>query len=66
MLSESGREPSQQHPDFEQQAHHAGSILILIRGIGTDRSKSLKCIFERIQKIENVKVNGTYPPKLIK
>lgn len=46
--------------DFEQQSHHHGSILVLIRGIGTNKDKSLQRVFERIQKIENVKVDGEY------
>lgn len=58
MLSESIKEPAMSHPDYEQQAFHHSFLLVLIRGIGSQKPKSLQSVFERIQKIQNVKVKG--------
>lgn len=46
------------HPDYEQHAYHHGSLLVLVRGIGPSKPRSLQKIFERLQKVNNVKVNG--------
>lgn len=46
------------HPDYEQQAHHHSCLLVLIRGIGTAKPRSLQRIFERIQQVNNVKIQG--------
>lgn len=48
------------HPDYEQQAHHHSCLLILIRGIGQSKPRSLQKIFERIQQVNNVKIKGTH------
>lgn len=59
MLSHGSGEPSMSHPDYEQQAHHHSCLLILIRGIGQSKPRSLQKIFERIQQVNNVKIKGT-------
>lgn len=46
------------HPDYEQQAHHHSCLLVLIRGIGPSKPRSLQKIFERIQHVNNVKIKG--------
>lgn len=59
ILSESGREVSMATTtDWTCQSHDHGSLLILIRGIGANKPKSLKGVFQRIQQVQNVKVNG--------
>lgn len=58
MLSHGSGEPSMSHPDYEQQAHHHSCLLVLIRGIGPSKPRSLQKIFERIQHINNVKIKG--------
>lgn len=58
MLSHGSGEPTMSHPDYEQHAHHHGCLLVLVRGIGPSKPRSLQKIFERLQKVNNVKVNG--------
>lgn len=58
MLSEGGREPAMSHPDYEQISHDHGALLILTRGLGDKKPKSLQKVFERIQKVNNLKVTG--------
>lgn len=58
MLSESGREPEMSHPDYHQTSHDHGSLLILTRGIGQNKPKSLQRVFERIQQVNNICVTG--------
>lgn len=60
MLSESGREPEMSHPDYLQTSYDHGSLLILTRGIGQNKSKSLQGVFERIQKVNNICVTGKF------
>lgn len=58
MLSHGSGEPAMSHPDYEQQAHHHSCLLILIRGIGSSKPRSLQKIFERVQRVNNVKIKG--------
>uniref|UniRef100_A0A1L8DWH3 Putative targeting complex trapp subunit n=1 Tax=Nyssomyia neivai TaxID=330878 RepID=A0A1L8DWH3_9DIPT len=44
------------HPDYEQNAHHHGALLVLVRGIGPAKPRSLQKVFERIQRINTVRV----------
>ncbi|KAG4079459.1 hypothetical protein HA402_005156 [Bradysia odoriphaga] len=46
-------------PDYEQNAHHHGSVLVLVRGIGPSKPRSLQKVFERLQKVNNVKINDS-------
>lgn len=67
MLSHGSGEPTMSHPDYEQHAHHHGSLLVLVRGIGSSKPRSLQTIFERLQKVNNVKISGkqytiSFPP----
>lgn len=48
------------HPDYEQHHYHHGCLLILVRGIGPLKPRSLQRVFERIQRINNVKIPGKY------
>lgn len=58
MLSHGPGEPLMSHPDYEQHAFHHGCLLVLIRGIGLSKPRSLQNIFERIQRIESIKIKG--------
>lgn len=60
MLSHGSGEPTMSHPDYEQHAHHHGSLLVLVRGIGPSKPRSLQKIFERLQTVNNVKVTGGF------
>lgn len=44
------------HPDYEQYSHHHGSLLVLVRGIGHAKPRSLQRIFERIQRVHHVHI----------
>lgn len=46
------------HPDYEQHHYHHGCLLILVRGIGPLKPRSLQRVFERIQRVNNVKIPG--------
>lgn len=59
MLSHSAVDTIMSKPDYEQNAHHHGSVLVLVRGIGPSKPRSLQKVFERLQKVNNVKINGT-------
>lgn len=58
MLSHGTGEPAMSHPDYEQHAHHHGALLVLVRGIGPAKPRSLQKVFERLQKVNNVQVTG--------
>lgn len=58
MLSHGSGEPIMSHPDFEQHAYHHGCLLVLVRGIGQSKPRSLQNIFERLQRVNNVKITG--------
>lgn len=45
-------------PDYEQHTSHHAHLLVLIRGIGPNKPRTLQKIFERIQKVNNVKIKG--------
>uniref|UniRef100_A0A6B2EIB5 Putative targeting complex trapp subunit n=1 Tax=Phlebotomus kandelakii TaxID=1109342 RepID=A0A6B2EIB5_9DIPT len=44
------------HPDYEQNAHHHGALLVLVRGIGPAKPRSLQKVFERIQSVNTVRI----------
>lgn len=56
MLSHGSGDPIMSHPDYDQLAHHHGSLLVLVRGIGHAKPRSLQRIFERIQRVNNVRL----------
>lgn len=53
------------HPDYEQHAHHHGCLLVLVRGIGQSKPRSLQKIFERLQRVNNVKITGSNPDHIL-
>jgi trafficking protein particle complex subunit 9 len=59
LLSHGHGEPIMSHPDYEQCAHHHGSLLVLVRGIGQLKPRSLQKVFERIQRVNNVQVTDS-------
>uniref|UniRef100_A0A1S4J791 Uncharacterized protein n=2 Tax=Culex quinquefasciatus TaxID=7176 RepID=A0A1S4J791_CULQU len=56
MLSQNPGDPIMTHPDYEQYHYHHGCLLILVRGIGPLKPRSLQRVFERIQRVNNVKI----------
>lgn len=58
MLSESSREPAMSYPDYKQEAYDHSRLLILIRGIGSKKPKTLQKVFEEITKVTSVNIVG--------
>ncbi|KAK9505487.1 hypothetical protein O3M35_009531 [Rhynocoris fuscipes] len=57
ILSNPSSDPNMSHPDYEQTYHHHATLLILVKHLGEELSnKSFQKIFDRINKINNVKV----------
>uniref|UniRef100_A0A182RGD0 NIK and IKK(beta) binding protein n=1 Tax=Anopheles funestus TaxID=62324 RepID=A0A182RGD0_ANOFN len=56
MLSQAAGDPIMAHPDYEQHHYHHGCLLILVRGIGSSKPRSLQRVFERVQRVNNVKI----------
>ncbi|XP_052865925.1 protein brunelleschi [Anopheles cruzii] len=56
MLSQGPGDPIMAHPDYEQHHYHHGCLLILVRGIGPLKPRSLQRVFERVQRVNNVKI----------
>uniref|UniRef100_A0A182IYU7 NIK and IKK(beta) binding protein n=1 Tax=Anopheles atroparvus TaxID=41427 RepID=A0A182IYU7_ANOAO len=56
MLSQGPGDPIMAHLDYEQHHYHHGCLLILVRGIGPSKPRSLQRVFERIQRVNNVKI----------
>lgn len=56
MLSQGPGDPIMAHPDYEQHHYHHSCLLILVRGIGPLKPRSLQRVFERIQRTNNVKI----------
>ncbi|XP_053674942.1 protein brunelleschi [Anopheles nili] len=56
MLSQGPGDPIMAHPDYEQHHYHHGCLLILVRGIGSSKPRSLQRVFERVQRVNNVKI----------
>ncbi|CRK86346.1 CLUMA_CG000135, isoform A [Clunio marinus] len=46
-------------PDYGQTTAHHSCLLVLIRGIGPNKPRTLQKIFERIQKVNNVKIKDS-------
>lgn len=59
LTAATGDNLSMNFPDYEQLSSDHGRLLILIRGIGPNKPRSLQKIFERIQKIDNVKIKDS-------
>ncbi|XP_055594815.1 protein brunelleschi-like [Uranotaenia lowii] len=56
MLSQGPGDPIMALPDYEQHHYHHGCLLILVRGIGPLKPRSLQRVSERIQRLNNVKI----------
>uniref|UniRef100_T1H3D3 Uncharacterized protein n=1 Tax=Megaselia scalaris TaxID=36166 RepID=T1H3D3_MEGSC len=56
MLSHSGSELVMSHPDYDIQTYHHGCLLVLLRGIGPSKPRSLQRVFEKVRRINNVKI----------
>ncbi|XP_055858949.1 protein brunelleschi [Episyrphus balteatus] len=59
MLSHGSGEPVMSRPDYEQCGYHHGCLLVLLRGIGDAKPRSLQRIFDRVRKVNNVKITDS-------
>ncbi|XP_067624858.1 protein brunelleschi isoform X2 [Eurosta solidaginis] len=44
-------------PDFEQNALHHGCLLVLLRGVGPSKPRTLQKAFNKVRHVSNVKIN---------
>lgn len=57
MLSGGSSEAPAARPDWAQSAQHHATLLLLVRGLGSPL-RNFNKLFERIQKVSNVKITG--------
>lgn len=62
MLSGQAEQLAMSHPDYEIQTHHHGCLLVLLRGVGPSKPRSLQRVFEKVRRINNVKIIGKFHP----
>lgn len=48
------------HPDYEQTIFHHSELLVLLRGVGLAKPRSLQRIFDRVRAINHVKITGKW------
>ena len=58
MLTHGASEPIMSRPDYEQNALHHGCLLVLLRGVGPSKPRSLQKAFDKVRRVSNVKING--------
>lgn len=59
ILSHAPGESIMSHPDYGQHAQHHACLLVLVKGIG-GMLKNFNKQWERIQRVNNIKVTGLY------
>ncbi|XP_030380620.1 protein brunelleschi [Scaptodrosophila lebanonensis] len=59
MLSHGSVEPVMSRPDYEQTALHHGCLLVLLRGVGPSKPRTLQRAFEKVRRVNNIKVNDS-------
>ncbi|SPP79453.1 protein brunelleschi [Drosophila guanche] len=59
MLSHGSVEPVMSRPDYEQNALHHSSLLVLLRGVGPSRARILQRAFEKVRRVNSIKVNDS-------
>lgn len=60
MLSHGSGEPTMSRPDYEQCAYHHGCLLVLLRGIGPSKPRSLQKVFEKVRRVNTIKITGNF------
>ncbi|XP_054742019.1 protein brunelleschi [Anastrepha obliqua] len=59
MLSHGASETIMSRPDYEQNALHHGCLLVLLRGVGPSKPRSLQKAFDKVRRVSNVKINDS-------
>ncbi|XP_037709096.1 protein brunelleschi [Drosophila subpulchrella] len=61
MLSHGGggAEPAMSRPDYEQSALHHSCLLVLLRGVGPSRARILQRAFEKVRRVNHIRVNDS-------
>nr|XP_036225165.1 protein brunelleschi [Bactrocera oleae]XP_036225166.1 protein brunelleschi [Bactrocera oleae] len=59
MLTHGASEPIMSRPDYEQNALHHGCLLVLLRGVGPSKPRSLQKAFDKVRRVSNVKINDS-------
>lgn len=66
ILSHEAGETIMSRPDYEQNALHHGCLLVLLRGVGPSKPRSLQKAFDKVRRVSNVKINGELFPQVRK
>ncbi|XP_036344710.1 protein brunelleschi-like isoform X1 [Rhagoletis pomonella] len=59
ILSHEAGETIMSRPDYEQNALHHGCLLVLLRGVGPSKPRSLQKAFDKVRRVSNVKINDS-------
>ncbi|XP_037957799.1 protein brunelleschi [Teleopsis dalmanni] len=59
MASHGVGDPSMSRPDYEQSALHHSCLLVLLRGVGPSKPRSLQKAFDKVRRVNNIKVNDS-------
>ncbi|CAD7000073.1 unnamed protein product [Ceratitis capitata] len=59
MLSHGASETVMSRPDYEQNSLHHGCLLVLLRGVGPSKPRSLQKAFDKVRRVSNVKINDS-------
>ncbi|EDX05640.1 GD21691 [Drosophila simulans] len=54
-----GMEPALSRPDYEQSALHHSCLLVLLRGVGPSRARVLQRAFEKVRRVNHIRVNDS-------
>lgn len=58
VQSHASVEPVMSRLDYEQNALHHSCLLVLLRGVGPSRARILQRAFEKVRRVNNIKVTG--------
>jgi len=58
MLSHGVGETVMSRADYEQTALHHSCFLVLLRGVGPNKPRSLQKAFDKVRRVNNIKING--------
>ncbi|ALC40308.1 bru [Drosophila busckii] len=59
VLSHVSAESAMSRPDYEQNALHHSCLLVLLRGVGPSRALVLQRAFEKVRRVNNIKVTDS-------
>lgn len=59
-------ENTMSRPDYEQTILHHSYLLVLLRGVGPSKPRTLQKAFDKVRGVNNVKITGQYRECLMK